>query len=136
LAQLQHEGLAPTAENLGALHMLGNTRLLHASPDTPIEQVTGADQRTANAGVFRNIRTAGDYLAWMRRRNQTAAAQLGRADGGRVGFAEGGQVIDMTEHLLRRAEGAQKAARFATKPLLGLSDDTVAAALKVAARGI
>ena len=130
MGQLQHEGLAPTADNVGALHMLGNTRLLHADPNTPIEQVTGAGQRAANAGVFRNVRTAGDYLAWMRRRNQMAEAQL------RPAHAAGGQVIDMTERLLQRAEGAQKAAQASTKPLLGLSDATVAQALRVAQRGL
>jgi hypothetical protein len=59
-----------------------------------------------------------------------------QADGGRVGFAVGGQVADMTEHLLKRAEGAQKAAQASTKPLLTLSDDTVAKALAVAGRAI
>jgi hypothetical protein len=59
-----------------------------------------------------------------------------QADGGRVERAAGGQVGAMTEHLLKRAEQAQKAAQTATKPLLGLSDDTVAQALRVAQRAI
>jgi hypothetical protein len=49
--------------------------------------------------------------------------------------AAGGQVVDMTEQLMRRAERAQKVAQASTKPLLGLSDDTVARALQVAQRG-
>ena len=59
-----------------------------------------------------------------------------KAGGGRVGFAVGGEVSDMTERLLKRAEGAQKAAQASTKPLLGLSDTTVAQALRAAQRGI
>jgi hypothetical protein len=59
-----------------------------------------------------------------------------QADGGRVGFAEGGQVADMTAALLKRAEAHQHAARAATKPMLSLSDDTVARALRVAQRGL
>ena len=58
------------------------------------------------------------------------------ADGGRVEYAAGGVVGDMTEQLLRRAGEAQKAERSATKPLLGLSDATVAQALRVAQRAI
>jgi hypothetical protein len=54
----------------------------------------------------------------------------------RRAHAAGGRVIDMTEHLMRRAEQAQKAAQASTKPLLALSDDTVARALRVAQRGI
>lgn len=129
MAQLQSQGIAPTADNVGTLHMLGSTRLLHADPSTPIEQVTTAGQRNANAKIFRNIRTAGDYLAWMHQRNATAASQM------RPAHAAGGQVIDMTEKLLQRAGQAQKAAQASTKPLLGLSDDTVAQALRVAQRG-
>ena len=130
-AQLQREGLDASADNLGALHMLGNTRLLHADPSTPIEQVTSAGQRSANAGVFRNIRTAGDYMTWMRHRNQIAQSQMER-----VPFAGGGEVIDLTGHLMRRAAAAQKDAQAATKPMLGLSDDTIAKALAVAGRSI
>jgi hypothetical protein len=58
-----------------------------------------------------------------------------KADEDRPERAAGGQVIDMTEHLMARAERAQKAAQASTKPLLGLSDDTVARALQVAQRG-
>ena len=58
-----------------------------------------------------------------------------QAAGGRIGFAVGGEVGDMTEKLMQRAERAQRASQAATKPLLGLSDDTVARALQVAQRG-
>lgn len=58
-----------------------------------------------------------------------------QADGGRVGYARGGEVADLTEKLLKRAEGAARAARASTKPILGLSDDVVARALNVAQRG-
>ena len=58
------------------------------------------------------------------------------ATGGRTGFAEGGNVVDMSEALLRRAEAHHKASQQATKPMLGLSDDTVAKALKLAQAGI
>jgi hypothetical protein len=50
--------------------------------------------------------------------------------------AAGGVVLDLTQHLMKRAEGAQKAAQASTRPLLGLSDDTVAQALRVAQRGL
>lgn len=59
-----------------------------------------------------------------------------QADGGRVEYAAGGRVGDMAENLLKRAGQAQKAAQTATKPLLGLSDDAVAQALRVAQRGL
>lgn len=58
------------------------------------------------------------------------------ASGGRVEYAAGGHVTDMTARLMKRAEEAQKAAQSSTKPLLGLSDDTVAQALRVAQRGL
>jgi hypothetical protein len=65
-----------------------------------------------------------------------ASNATAQADGGRIGFAEGGQVADMTAALLKRAEAHQHAARAATKPMLGLSDDTVARALKLAQAGL
>lgn len=63
-------------------------------------------------------------------------APASQADGGRVGYAAGGEVVDLTQKLLKRAEGAQRAARASTKPILGLSDDVVAQALRVAQRGL
>ena len=54
----------------------------------------------------------------------------------REGRAAGGVVVDMTEKLLKRAKQAQEAERSSTKPLLALSDDHVAQALRVAQRGL
>ena len=139
--QLKRQGLDPTADAVGTLHMLGNTRLLHADPNTPIEQVTGADQRRANAGIFRNVHVVRDFLNWMHNRNQSAAAQLQQrsayaANGGRIERADGGNVVDMTEALMRRAEAHHKATQQDTKPLLSIPDETIAKALRVAQAGI
>ena len=77
---------------------------------------------------------------------ETAPPAAGQPDSGyedipidkppRAEHAAGGLVVDLTEKLLKRAEGAQKAAQTSTKPLLGLSDTTVAQALRVAQRGL
>lgn len=42
----------------------GAKKVLNADPNTPIENVVGADQMAKNANVFKNVRTAGDLKNW------------------------------------------------------------------------
>jgi hypothetical protein len=155
--KLQSLGVTPDAGALYVMHQQGaggGPALLTAAPGTKavdaISRFYGS-RRVALQAIAHNIginyRTPeGEAQANAAAQNMTAAdfVNLWRnklsgvpfADGGRVGFQAGGQVIDMTERLMQRAERAQKDARTATRPLLELSDDTVAQALRTAQRGI
>jgi hypothetical protein len=155
--KLQKMGVTPDAGALYVMHQQGaggGPALLTAAPGTKaidaisrfygsraiarqaIAHNLGINYRTpqgeAQANAAAENMTASDFVNFWR--NKLTGVPF--AEGGRVGFAEGGQVIDMTEQLLKRAEQAQKAAQASTKPLLGLSDETVAQALRVAQRGI
>lgn len=155
--KLKGLGVTPDAGALYVMHQQGaggGPALLTAPPGTKaidaIARFYGS-RAVARQAIAHNIginyRTPeGEAQANAAAENMTAAefVNLWRnklsgvpfADGGRVGFQAGGQVVDLTERLLKRAGQAQKAAQAATKPLLGLSDDTVAAALRVAQRGL
>jgi len=74
--------------------------------------------------------------SWDDGSGQMLGSQLFFKNKYRRAHAAGGEVVDLTERLMRRAETAQKAAKTATKPMLGLSDDVVAKALKVAGAAI
>jgi len=66
---LERVGIAINNATLYAAHFLGITgakRILTASPDTPIEQVTTANQRSANPSILRAGSTVGDFLNWLR----------------------------------------------------------------------
>lgn len=92
----------------------------------------GTPEQAAAANAAAEHMTAADFVnLW---RNKLSGVPF--ADGGRVEYAAGGQVVDLTERLMKRASTAQNAAQAATRPLLGLSDDTVAQALRVAQRGL
>lgn len=67
---------------LYAAHFLGPgnaRRILAVDPSTPIEQVTGAEQRNANPGVFRSVRTAGDFFNWLREKTGSTVNSVGSA---------------------------------------------------------
>jgi hypothetical protein len=113
---------------------------LSAPPPSPAAEpaINATDTQAGNVWGETVKDDAGTPKAWKAPKQEKPedTAPAPQADGGRVGFAVGGQVADLTESLLKRAEQAQKAAQASTRPLLGLSDDTVAQALRVAQRGL
>jgi hypothetical protein len=142
-------GVEPSASNLYLMHQqgpAGGPALLTAAPGTnAVDALTPAyrgNRALARMAIAHNIgmdysTPAGEAAANARAESMTAQDFVNQwNDKWRTGRAAGGLVVDMTEHLMKRAERAQKAARTATKPLLGLSDDVVARALNVAQRGI
>jgi hypothetical protein len=152
-AKLARLGVNPDTAALYVMHQQGpggGPALLTAPPGTnAVDALTPAyhgNRALARQAIAHNIGIKDEAQANAAAENMTAAdfvnlwrKKLGGAsfaDGGRVGYAEGGNVIDMTEKLMQRAEAHHKASQQATKPLLGLSDSTVAQALKVAQRGI
>jgi len=65
--QLQRAGIEPNNGTVYAAHFLGApgaVRALSASDDTPISQAVSAGSISANPGVFKNIRTVGDFKRW------------------------------------------------------------------------
>ena len=155
--KLKGMGVTPDAGALYVMHQQGSgggPALLTAPPGTraidAISRYYGSRNMARQAiahNIGINYRSAdGEAQANAAAENMSAAdfVNLWRnkltgvpfAAGGRTGFAEGGNVVDMSEALLRRAEAHHKASQQATKPMLGLSDDTVAKALKLAQAGI
>ncbi|MBB4039100.1 hypothetical protein GGR34_000735 [Microvirga flocculans] len=65
--RLSKAGIPLSNGSVYAAHFLGPAgaiQALRASDDTPINQVVSADAIKANPGVFKNIRTAGDFKRW------------------------------------------------------------------------
>jgi len=145
-ARLGALGVDATPANLYIAHQQGaggGPAILQAARENPDMSAVDAllpayhgNRRLALSAIVGNVgrgvanaasMTAGEFVRYWQNR-------FGGGD--RVPFAAGGEVVDMTEKLLQRANMAQKAAQAATKPLLALSDDTVAQALRTAQRGI
>jgi len=77
---LQRAGLNATDAATYLAHFLGATgatRVLSAPTQTPINQVVGADQIQANPGVFGNVRTSGDLIAWASRKMSGPSGAFG-----------------------------------------------------------
>lgn len=76
---LQAAGIPINQSSLYAAHFLGAgaaRTVLRADPSTPITNVTTAAQRAANPGVFRDIRTVGDFWAWLQRKTGEAVGAV------------------------------------------------------------
>lgn len=77
---LRRSNIDVNASTLYAAHFLGATgarRILNAPRDTPIEQVTGADQRRANPTILRG--TVGDFFDWLQEKTGVAVDATNRA---------------------------------------------------------
>ena len=157
--RLSKMGVTPDAGALYVMHQqgaAGGPALLTAPAGTPaidaiarfygsravarqaIAHNLGINYRTpqgeAQANAAAESMTAADFVNLWRRKLGGAPAMA--AAGGRISRAEGGNVIDMSEALLRRAAAHHKGLQQASKPLLNLDDSTVAKALAVAQRAI
>jgi hypothetical protein len=76
---LQSAGVPINQSSLYAAHFLGAgaaRTVLRADPSTPISAVTTAEQRRANPGVFRNIRTVGDFWRWLQQKTGEAVGAV------------------------------------------------------------
>jgi len=82
---LQRAGIAINKATLYAAHFLGvagATKLLKASPNTPIESVTSAAQRRANASILPAGGTVATFFAWLERKTGDAVSAVeGSGDG-------------------------------------------------------
>lgn len=76
---LQRAGISINKATLYAAHFLGPAgarNILRASPNTPIEQVTSAAQRTANPTILKPGSTVGDFFAWLQRKTGDAVSAV------------------------------------------------------------
>lgn len=78
---LRRIGAHLTNGNVYLAHFLGTGgagKLLRASPDTPVEQLLGADAVNANASILRG-KSASEVIAWAHRKMGGRAASVSRA---------------------------------------------------------
>lgn len=81
-AVLQKAGVAINDANLYLAHFLGPggaSKLLTASPDTPVSDILGADQIAANRSILEG-KTAGQVTAWAQGKMGQSDAQLAGAE--------------------------------------------------------
>lgn len=71
----------------------GAVKTLKADPSTPISAIIGSDAINANPSILRG-KTAGEVSDWA---SHLMARKMGSKRGGRIGFADGGEVDDTTD---------------------------------------
>lgn len=138
---LQNAGVETTPANVYLAHFLNPIeaiRTLKADPSTPTSQFYSPKVINSNPSIMRG-KTVGDVINWTHRRMAEVLPEAqNEASGGRIQRADGGSVsIDaLVDKLMERSEQVKRERKKVTKPLLHLSDNTVAQALQAAKQSV